>query len=63
MRAPILVLILLSASVSLAPYASADAQPGCDESVRVEEVCDVYGTKREIHECVKDLRWCIIGPI
>ena len=63
MRATLMLFILLSASVGLVPLASADVQPGCDENLEVEEVCDVYERKREIHECVKDLRWCIIGPI
>ena len=60
MRAALLLAFVLVAFA--APVASA-GNPGCDETFSHPEVCYAYQDLDAARACVKNLRWCIIGPI
>lgn len=62
MRSTVVILCLVAA-IAFVPAAAAYPHPGCDGTLRVEDVCDVYAAADGARACVKDLRWCIIGPI
>lgn len=62
MRSSIAILLVIAA-FAFVPTAAAYPQPGCDATLRVEDVCDAYAGADEARECVKDLRRCVIGPI